>query len=94
MTAAEMIDILAVFSFSQSVVQPTHVRGHVLDRVTCRSEVDGILHSTSVSQALTSDHYYLTCDLNVEYTGPCTSVNVLLTDNISCTRAFAIVEGT
>ena len=34
MTAAEMIDILAVFSFSQSVVQPTHVRGHVLDRVT------------------------------------------------------------
>ena len=44
MTAAEMIDILAVFSFSQSVVQPTHVRGHSLDRVTCRSEVDGILH--------------------------------------------------
>ena len=64
-STSKMINIIDVFTFCQSVVQPTHVRGHVLDWVMYRSEADSVLQWTSVSQALTSGHYCMTCDPNV-----------------------------
>lgn len=39
-STAKVIDILDVLSFSQSVVQPTHDQGHIIDWVMYRSEDD------------------------------------------------------
>ena len=56
--------MLDEFCFSQSVTEPTHERGHILDWIVFRPD-DNLLSSTSVSQSLTSDHYCVVCELCV-----------------------------
>ena len=51
----------SVFLLLSSLPMPEVIR----DWVMYRSEVDSVLPSTSISQALTSDRYSVTCDLNV-----------------------------
>ena len=61
---AKMIDILGDFGYSQSVLEPTHKKGHILDWVMHRP-TDDIIKSTSVSNELVSDHHCVIIDINV-----------------------------
>ena len=49
------LDLLRMFSLHQTVKQPTHRQGHIIDWVIERPD-DGVLKSTVVSDALESDH--------------------------------------
>ena len=49
------LDLLRMFNLRQSVQQPTHRQGHIIDWVIERPD-DGVLKSTVVSDALESDH--------------------------------------
>eukprot|EP00745_Piridium_sociabile_P006121 TRINITY_DN13961_c0_g1_i25.p1 TRINITY_DN13961_c0_g1~~TRINITY_DN13961_c0_g1_i25.p1 ORF type:complete len:160 (+),score=25.29 TRINITY_DN13961_c0_g1_i25:204-683(+) len=57
-------ELLDMFSFSQSVVGPTHKHGHTLDLVIYRTS-DDILSTTSVNNDLHSDHSAIFSSLNV-----------------------------
>ena len=48
-------NITKMFSFTQSVTEPTHCKGHMLDLIFYKLE-DRIHVSTKVDHALTSDH--------------------------------------
>ena len=59
---AKLTSMLDEFCFSQSVAEPTHERGHILDWIVFRPD-DNLLSSTSVTHSLTSDHYCVVCEL-------------------------------
>ena len=61
---AKIIDLLNDFGFSQSVNEPTHSKGHILDWVMFR-DTDNIVKSTEVSNQLVSDHHCVTVDINI-----------------------------
>ena len=63
-STAKMIELLDQFSLSQSVTEPTHNRGHIIDWIMYRPQ-DGVVRSTSVTQELSSDHFCVVCDLSV-----------------------------
>ncbi|XP_070212567.1 uncharacterized protein [Littorina saxatilis] len=60
---SKVLDVLNMFDLCQSVSEPTHVRGHIVDWVVFREE-DGLVKSTSVEPSLSSDHYCVTCTLD------------------------------
>ncbi|WP_419615364.1 endonuclease/exonuclease/phosphatase family protein, partial [Thiolapillus sp.] len=57
-------DLLSMFDLQQSVNSPTHKRGHILDWFVHRP-ADGLLLSTEVSQAISSDHFCVLAYLDV-----------------------------
>ena len=62
----KMNQILDMFDLSQSVTQPTHNHGNILDCVIFRQS-DNVLMDVSVNQDLSSDHYCVVAsfDINV-----------------------------
>jgi endonuclease/exonuclease/phosphatase (EEP) superfamily protein YafD len=62
-STSKLLGLIEEFRFSQSVNEPTHVKGNTLDWVMHRPE-DGIVKSTAVTQALSSDHYCVMCELS------------------------------
>ena len=61
----QAIDLLDTFCFTQLVKETTHQKGHILDWVMVRPEED-LVKSVLVSQELSSDHFSIVCDLNIE----------------------------
>ena len=61
---AKILDIICSFDLCQSVSEPTHARGHIVDWVVYREE-DALLKSTTVDHNLSSDHYCVLCSLNL-----------------------------
>ena len=59
-----MIDLLNTFGLIQSVNQPTHKRGHIIDW-TVHGPQDGVVKSVRVSHELTSDHFCVVTELAV-----------------------------
>ena len=53
-----------MFNLQQSVNLPTHKHGHILDWFVHRL-TDGLLLSTEVSQAISSDHFCVLAYLDV-----------------------------
>ena len=60
----KFLQVMDIFSLSQSVNAPTHKDGHILDLVLYRQS-DDFLISTKVETDLKSDHFAVTCKLNV-----------------------------
>ena len=61
---AKVLDIISSFGLCQSVSEPTHTRGHFVDWVVYREE-DDFLKLTSVDHNLSSDHFCVSCSLNL-----------------------------
>ena len=61
---AKVLDIISSFGLCQSVSEPTHTRGHIVDWVVCREE-DDLLKLTSVDHNLSSDHFCVSRFLNL-----------------------------
>ena len=61
---AKVLDIISSFGLCQSVSEPTHTRGHIVDWVVYREE-DDLLKLTSVDHNLSSDHFCVSCSLNL-----------------------------
>ena len=61
----KMTDLLDMYDLNQSVTQPTHKAGHIIDWVISRKN-DKILKSTSITHDLISDHYCLLCELSIQ----------------------------
>jgi hypothetical protein len=61
---AKVLYIISSFDLCQSVTEPTHTRGHIVDWVVYRGE-DGLLKSTVVDHNLSSDHFCVSCSLNL-----------------------------
>ena len=61
---SKVLDIINLFSLSQSVSEPTHVCGHIVDWVVYR-EGDCLLRSTTVEPTLSSDHVCVKCELHL-----------------------------
>ena len=57
-------DIIDMFNLTQSVSEPTHNQGHLLDLVFSKQS-DNILISTKLHHGLTSDHTAILCKLDV-----------------------------
>ena len=57
-------DIIDMFNLPQSVSEPTHNQGHLLDLVFSKQS-DNILTSTKLHHGLTSDHTAFLCKLDV-----------------------------
>ncbi|WP_419615719.1 reverse transcriptase family protein [Thiolapillus sp.] len=57
-------DIIDIFNLTQSVTEPTHNQGHLLDLVLSKQS-DNILLSTKLHHGLTSDHTAILCKLDV-----------------------------
>ena len=57
-------DIIDMFNLTQSVSEPTHNQGHLLDLVFSKQS-DNILTSTKLHYGLTSDHTAILCKLDV-----------------------------
>ena len=53
-----------MFNLTQSVSEPTHNQGHLLDLVFFKQS-DNILMSTKLRHGLISDHTVILCKLNV-----------------------------
>ena len=51
-----------MFNFSQAINEPTHECGNTLDWVMFRP-ADNVLCSSSVSQSIDSDHFWVVCEL-------------------------------
>ena len=68
-STAKMRDLLDVFNLSQSVKEPTHIKGHILDWVIFNPDTD-VLRSTSMSHDLSSDHYAVCLNLNIDLPAP------------------------
>ena len=71
MYTSKLIELLHMFSMSQLVRQPTHVRGHTLDWVVCRGDCETV-KSTSVTDAIQSDHYCVMTRLRMSIPPPAT----------------------
>ena len=61
---AKVLDIISSFGLCQLVSEPTHTRGHSVDWVVYREE-DDLLKLTSVDHNLSSDHFRVSCSLNL-----------------------------
>ena len=61
---AKLLNSFDVFNFSQAVNEPTHERGHTLDWIMVRPE-DNVLCSTSVTESIASEHFFVVCELCV-----------------------------
>ena len=57
-------DIIDIFNLTQSVTEPTHNQGHLLDLVLSKQS-DNILLSTKLHHGLTFDHTAILCKLDV-----------------------------
>ena len=57
-------DIIDMLNLTQSVSEPTHNQGHLLDLVFSKQN-DNILISTKLHHGLTSDHTAILCKLDV-----------------------------
>ena len=57
-------DIIDMFNLTQSVFEPTHNQGHLLDLVFSKQS-DNILTATKLHHGLTSDHTAILCKLDV-----------------------------
>ena len=57
-------DIIDMFNLTQSVSEPTHNQGHLLDLVFSKQS-DNILISTKLRHGLTPDHTAILCKLDV-----------------------------
>ena len=57
-------DIIDIFHLTQSVFEPTHNQGHLLDLVFSKQS-DNILTATKLHHGLTSDHTAILCKLDV-----------------------------
>ena len=57
-------DSTDMFNLPQSVSEPTHNQGHLLDLVFSK-QIDNILTSTKLHHGLTSDHTAILCKLDV-----------------------------
>ena len=68
-STSKLLGLIEEFRFSQSVNEPTHVKGNILDWVMHRPE-DAIVKSTAVTQALSSDHYCVMCELSASRPSP------------------------
>ena len=66
---SKLLDSINVFNLKQSVNQPTHKLGHILDWFLYRPD-DNILQSTLVSHELASDHLCIVCHLDVSVPNP------------------------
>ena len=60
----KMHDISEIFSLSQSVTEPSHKHGHLLDLVFHRHN-ECLLRSTCLDHGLTSDHMAVLCQLDI-----------------------------
>ena len=60
-------DIIDMFNLTQSVSEPTHNQGHLLDLVFSKQS-DNVLISTKLHHRLTSDHTAILCKLDVSCT--------------------------
>ena len=60
----KMHDISEIFSLSQSVTEPTHKHGHLLDLVFHRHG-ECLLRSTCLDHGLTSDHIAVLCQIDI-----------------------------
>ena len=56
-------DIIDMFNQTQSVSEPTHNQGHLLD-IMFSKQSDNILISTKLHHGLTSDHTAILCKLD------------------------------
>ena len=56
-------DIIDIFNLTQSVTEPTHNQGHLLDLVLSKQS-DNILLSTKLHHGLTPDHTAILCKLD------------------------------
>ena len=66
---AKILDFLNIFNLEQSVRTPTHKGGHIIDWIIHRPS-DNILQNTNISYELSSDHYCITCQLDVSLPAP------------------------
>ena len=57
-------DMIDMFNLTQSVSEPTHNQGHLLDLVFSKQS-DNILISTKLHHGLMSDHTAILCKLDV-----------------------------
>ena len=57
-------NIIDMFNLTQSVSEPTHSQGHLLDLVFSKQS-DNIVISTKLHHGLTSDHTAILCKLDV-----------------------------
>ena len=80
-STVKLLDMFDQFRFVQSVNKPTHRLGNTLDWVIHRPE-DNIVKSTEVTQALSSDHYCVMCDLSTQRLPPTTAYRT-----VRCLRA-------
>ena len=63
-STSKMIHLLNTFGLIQSVNQPTHKRGHIIDWTVHRPQ-DGVIKSVRVSYELISDHFCVVTELAV-----------------------------
>ena len=63
------LDILATFNLTQSVLAPTHTKGHIIDWLVHRSD-DKLVQSTTVSTTISTDHFCVMASLNVAVPRP------------------------
>ena len=68
-TTTKLLDFLRMFNLYQTVKQPTHRQGHIIDWVIERP-VDGVLKSTVVSDALESVHKCVIIQFDVNIPPP------------------------
>ena len=57
-------NIMYIFNLTQSVTEPTHNQGQLLDLVLSKQS-DNVLLSTKLHHGLTSDHTAILCKLDV-----------------------------
>ena len=67
-TAKRFSNILDIFSLSQHVKSPTHTSGHTLDLVITRK--DDPPYTQPMPGLLISDHFCVTCSLDLKATSP------------------------
>ena len=63
-STSKMIDLLNTFGLIQSVNQPTHKHGHIIDWTVYRPH-DVVVKSVRVSHELISDHFCVVTELAV-----------------------------
>ena len=64
----QFLDLISASGFQQHITLPTHQHGHTLDLVISRC-ADSIIHNCMVLDKGISDHYVISCDLNLEKSG-------------------------
>ena len=70
------LHIIDIFNFTQSVTEPAHNQGHLLDLMLSKQS-NNILLSTKLHYGFTSDHTAILCKLDIYiyiYQYPCKSL--------------------